>query len=186
MERINVAASNDHRYDPGEGPRDRSLRVGDKERDTVGEILGQAHVEGRLDADEFQARLDRCMAAKAFAELDKLVADFPRESDEAPRAGRRAYPRPWPLPFPLGPARGDRRHRYRRRPFRMARHSVLLLRRAVRLATLGGSPSTRRMGLRPAAHACLDNQAGLIARNTGDSGANPRRRSARYLGRWRG
>jgi hypothetical protein len=103
MERINVAASNDHRYDPGGGPRDRSLRVGDKERDTVGEILGQAHVEGRLDAEEFQARLDRCMAAKTFAELDELVADFPRESDEAPRARRGAYPRPWPLPFPLVP-----------------------------------------------------------------------------------
>ena len=53
-----MAASNDHRYEPGDGPRDRSLRVGDKERDAVSEILRQRHVEGRLDADEFQSIVD--------------------------------------------------------------------------------------------------------------------------------
>ena len=83
-----------------DGPRDRSLRVGDKERDAAGEILKQAHLEGRLDTDELQARLERCLAARTYAELDTLVADLPRQADEAPRALRT---RPWPLPFPLLP-----------------------------------------------------------------------------------
>jgi len=103
IERTHVPESNDHRYDPGDGPRNRSLRVGDKERDAVSEILRQRHVEGRLDADEFQARLDRCLAAKTYAELDELLTDLPREDEER---GRREQPwtwRPWPLPFLLLP-----------------------------------------------------------------------------------
>ena len=99
-----MSASNDHQYDTGVGPRDRSMRVGDKERDAVSEILRQRHLEGRLDADEFQARLDRCLAAKTYAELDELIADFPH--DGVRRSDRRSWTwRPWPLPFfllPLG------------------------------------------------------------------------------------
>ncbi len=96
-----MAASNDHRYEPGDGPRDRSLRVGDKERDAVSEILRQRHVEGRLDADEFQTRLERCLTAKTYAELDELVADFPREEAERrPRANAWSR-RPWPLALPF-------------------------------------------------------------------------------------
>ena len=93
-----MTATNDHRYDPGGSPRDRSLRVGDKERDAVGEILRQRHLEGRLDVDEFQARIGRCLAAKTYADLDVLLVDFPRDEWE-PR--RRA--RPWPFPFVLVP-----------------------------------------------------------------------------------
>jgi hypothetical protein len=96
-----VAASNDHRYDPGGGPRDRSLRVGDKERDAVSEILRQRHVEGRIDSDEFQTRLERCLAAKTYADLDELVADFPREEAErrAPAGSRSRHAWPLALPF---------------------------------------------------------------------------------------
>jgi len=92
-----VAASTGSRYDIGDGPRDRSLRAGDKERDAVSEILRERHLEGRLDADEFQGRLERCLAAKTYAELDELIADFPREEAERRMAGQ-----PWrwrPLPF---------------------------------------------------------------------------------------
>jgi Domain of unknown function (DUF1707) len=96
-------ASPDYRYDPDYGPHDRSLRVGEKERDAVGEILRQAHLDGRLDSDEFQARLDRSMAAKTYAELDDLIADLPREENAARRPGRRGSPRLWPLAFPLLP-----------------------------------------------------------------------------------
>lgn len=94
-----MPASTDYRYDPAESPRDRSLRVGDKERDSVGEILRQRHLEGRLDADEFQARLERCLTAKNYAELDALIADFPREEAERPPARQPWALRPWPLPF---------------------------------------------------------------------------------------
>jgi DUF1707 SHOCT-like domain len=97
-----VAASNDYRYDFGDGPRDRSLRVGDKERDSVAEILRQRHLEGRLDTDEFQARLESCLTAKTYAELDRLIADFPREA-EARRLRPTPARRPWPLAFVLLP-----------------------------------------------------------------------------------
>lgn len=93
--------SNDNRYDPRAYPRDRSLRVGDQERDAVGEILRQQHLEGRLDVEEFQARLERCLAAKTYAELDELIADFPREEPE-PRPQMSTWRRRrWPLAVPL-------------------------------------------------------------------------------------
>jgi hypothetical protein len=94
-----MSASDDYRYNPGDGPRDRSLRVGDKERDAVSAILRQRHLEGRLDTDELQSRLERCMAAKTYAELDELIADFPREGEERRRAPQFGRPRPWPLAF---------------------------------------------------------------------------------------
>jgi hypothetical protein len=96
-----LADSNDHGYD-NRSPQDRSLRVGDKERDAVVEILRMRHMEGRLDADEFQTRIDRCLAAKTYAELDALLADFPREEADPRRARQRAW-RPWPLAFPILP-----------------------------------------------------------------------------------
>src|SRR5262245_2777731 len=90
---------NDYGY--GDGPRDRSLRVGDKERDAVSEILRQRHLEGRLDTDEFQTRLERCLAAKTYSELDELIADLPREEAER-RPPREDWRRvPWPLAFPF-------------------------------------------------------------------------------------
>ena len=98
-----MTTSDGYGYDLGDGPRDRSLRVGDKERDAVGAILRQRHLEGRLDTDELQARLERCLTAKTYAELDALIADFPRRQAD----GRRTSPgrawRPWPFAFPLLP-----------------------------------------------------------------------------------
>jgi len=93
-----MSETNDFRYDRREGPRDRSLRVGDKERDAVVEILRQRHVEGRLDSEEFQTRLDRCFAARTYAELDALIADFPGEESERPRTGRPRRGWVWPAP----------------------------------------------------------------------------------------
>ena len=90
-------------YDPSDGPRDRSLRVGDKERDAVSEILRQRHLEGRLDAEEFQERIDRCLAAKTYAELDALIADFPGERAERQWSAQPPRRRPWPFVFPLLP-----------------------------------------------------------------------------------
>ena len=83
-----MPATNDNRYDRRRGPRDRRLRVSDSEREAVGEILRQQHVDGRLDPDEFQERLGRCLAAKTYAELDELVADFPSPEAEQGRAAR--------------------------------------------------------------------------------------------------
>jgi hypothetical protein len=96
-------SANDYRYDPADGPRNRLLRVGDEERDAVAGILRQRHLEGRLDTDELQARLERCMAAKTYAELDELIADFPRAETDFRRRGQSWTWRPWPRFFPLLP-----------------------------------------------------------------------------------
>ena len=103
IERTHVSASNDHRYNRGDGPRDRSLRVGDQERDAVGEILRRRHVEGRLDTDEFQTRIERCMAAKTYAELDELITDLPPEAEDRSQFGRYWSFRPWQPAFLLLP-----------------------------------------------------------------------------------
>ena len=78
-----------HRINPDQ--QDRSLRVGDDDREHVAEVLRDEHVAGRIDTDELQERLDHCYAAKTYAELDTLVADLPVE----PEAGARRAPRPW-------------------------------------------------------------------------------------------
>ena len=92
-----MPAGNRNRYDRRTGPRDRTLRVGDSERDAVGEILRQQHVDGRLDSDEFQERLQRCLAARTYAELDELVADLPGLEAEQGRARPAWGRRPWPF-----------------------------------------------------------------------------------------
>jgi hypothetical protein len=92
-----MPATNDTRYSLRRGPRDRQLRVGDSERETVAEILRQQHLDGRLDADEFQERLERCLTAKTYAELDALVADLPGPEAEQGRAGPAWGWRPWPF-----------------------------------------------------------------------------------------
>jgi hypothetical protein len=94
-----LAASNDRVYDPW-SPRDRALRVGDKERDAVVEILRTRHLEGRLDAGEFQTRIDRSLVARTYAELDALLADFPHDE---PRRTRQRSRGPWPPVFPFLP-----------------------------------------------------------------------------------
>jgi uncharacterized membrane protein len=83
----------------GDGPRNRQLRVGDKEREAVGEILRQRHLEGRLDVDEFQTRIERCLAAKTYADLDVLLVDFPPDEQTRRRHGWS----PWPFPVVLVP-----------------------------------------------------------------------------------
>ena len=88
-------------YDRRDGPRDRSLRVGDAEREAVGDTLRREHVNGRLDVVEFLERLDRSLVAKRYADLDALVADLP--GAEPPRRQRAHGWTPWPLPLGLVP-----------------------------------------------------------------------------------
>jgi hypothetical protein len=101
-----MPAENENDYDRRSGPRDRGLRVGDREREAVSEILRRQHVDGRLDAVEFSERLERCLAAKTYADLDQLIADLPGREPEQGRA-RRARAGAWrpvaPLPLALIP-----------------------------------------------------------------------------------
>jgi hypothetical protein len=73
-----------------------ALRASDTERSATAELLRRHHVEGRLDNDEFEERIERCYAAKTRGELDALTIDLPRPEHlqlPAPRRQRRP-PRP--------------------------------------------------------------------------------------------
>jgi hypothetical protein len=48
------------------------------------ERLRHHHAEGRIDVEEFQARLDRCYHATTAGQLQQLVADLPRDEYHAP------------------------------------------------------------------------------------------------------
>ena len=62
-----------------------NLRASDADREATANRLRQHHIEGRLDQDEFQARLDSCFAAKTVGELADVTRDLP-----AARAPRRS------------------------------------------------------------------------------------------------
>jgi uncharacterized protein DUF1707 len=77
-----------------------NLRAADGDRDAVAETLREQHLAGRIDTDELQERIERCYAAKTYAELDALLADLPEED----RSGSARHGR-WgaPLLLPLLP-----------------------------------------------------------------------------------
>lgn len=56
---------------------DPRIRASDRDRDRTAETLREHHAVGRLDAAEFQERLDRVFDAKTIGELDALTADLP-------------------------------------------------------------------------------------------------------------
>ena len=75
------------------------LRAGDRDREAIAELLRAEHLAGRLDSDELEQRLERCLAATTYAELDAITADLPRR-----RRAVRAASRPRPhRPGPPGP-----------------------------------------------------------------------------------
>jgi len=77
------------------------LRASDAERERVAEALRRHHLDGRLDTDELQERLDRCYAARTGAELAPLLADLPPAREPA-GATRRAVRWPPALLVVLG------------------------------------------------------------------------------------
>src|SRR3954452_13951795 len=76
-------------------PDSPGMRASDADRERVAEALRRHHVDGRLDTEELQERLERCYAARTTGELVPLLADLPaeREDGRAPRARS-----PWPVP----------------------------------------------------------------------------------------
>jgi len=74
-------------------PDSPGLRASDAERERVAEALRRHHLDGRLDTEELQERLERAYAARTAAELRPLLADLPH--DEQPRRGPRPFA-PWP------------------------------------------------------------------------------------------
>ena len=73
-------------------PDDAStMRIGDAERNEMSELLSKHYSDGRLDAAEFQERLDKAMSAKTRGDLAGLLTDLP---DLKPPAQAVPAPRP--------------------------------------------------------------------------------------------
>ena len=56
---------------------DPDLRAGDADRDRTITALREAYAEGRLDADEFHARMTSAQQSRTYGELAALVEDLP-------------------------------------------------------------------------------------------------------------
>ena len=59
--------------------QDPNLRASDADREATADRLRQDHIDGRLDPEEVQARLDGCFAAKTVGELAELTRDLPAD-----------------------------------------------------------------------------------------------------------
>jgi Domain of unknown function (DUF1707) len=54
-----------------------SLRASDADRDAVADRLRNAAVEGRLEHDELEERLDAALRARTYGDLHGLLTDLP-------------------------------------------------------------------------------------------------------------
>ena len=54
-----------------------TLRASDADREAVAERLRAAAIEGRLEHDELEERLETAFRARTYGELDRLVVDLP-------------------------------------------------------------------------------------------------------------
>ena len=70
----------------GDGEPAAGIRASDAERDATLQRLSAASGDGRLTLEEFSQRMDRATTAKTRAELDRLVADLPKDADAASSA----------------------------------------------------------------------------------------------------
>jgi Domain of unknown function (DUF1707) len=61
--------------------RYESLRASDADRDEVTERLREAAVDGRLEPDELEERVETALRARTYGELGRLVADLPPDGD---------------------------------------------------------------------------------------------------------
>src|SRR3954447_9645499 len=96
--------TNDRRNEPSStrSGYGRRMRASDADRAATAERLRQHYTDGRLDAQEYDERIDRCYAAKTVDELDALFFDLPRATPRPPepahdRSSRSYPPPPWRL-----------------------------------------------------------------------------------------
>ncbi len=73
-----------------------NMRIGDAERNQIAEQLSKHYSDGRLDAAEFQERLDKAMSAKTRSDLSGLLADLP--SLQTPEQAAGSKPQPYRRP----------------------------------------------------------------------------------------
>jgi DUF1707 SHOCT-like domain len=70
-------------------PARAALRASDADREHVAERLRKAAVEGRLDTDELEERLETALSARTYGQLEPLLRDLParrRRSSQRSRA----------------------------------------------------------------------------------------------------
>jgi len=67
------------RPEPGAQAAAAGLRASRADRERVIDLLKAAFVQGRLDRDEFDARIGQALAARTYGELAAVTADIPAE-----------------------------------------------------------------------------------------------------------
>jgi hypothetical protein len=80
-------------------PARPALRASDADREAVAERLRVASVDGRIDSEELEQRLEQVYAARWVGELDRLVADVVPPPPPAPPAPAPAPAYPYPQPY---------------------------------------------------------------------------------------
>jgi len=65
--------------EPGAQPAAAGLRASRADRERVIDLLKAAFTQGRLDRDEFDARIGRALASRTYGELAAVTADIPAE-----------------------------------------------------------------------------------------------------------
>ena len=83
----------------GGGAYARGMRASDADREATATRLRQHYTEGRLDAQEYNERIERCYAAKTIRELDDLFIDLPRATTRGAEQerDRHDFRPPWRL-----------------------------------------------------------------------------------------
>lgn len=75
------------------------LRISDAERTEVADLLARHYEDGRLEAAEFDQRLDQAMKARTYKDLSGLFADLPTaggpDSPAGPDAAGRVHLGRW-------------------------------------------------------------------------------------------
>lgn len=73
-----------------EGPRSSpEVRIGDRDRQQVAEVLRRHTVDGRLTLDEFSERVGMALAARTQSELERLTSDLPPVPQAVPETARK-------------------------------------------------------------------------------------------------
>jgi len=72
------------RPEPGAQAAAAGLRASRAARERVIDLLKAAFVQGRLDRDEFDARIGQAVASRTYGELAAVTADLPAELITAP------------------------------------------------------------------------------------------------------
>jgi uncharacterized protein DUF1707 len=76
---------------------DPRIRASDEDRDRAATLLREHHAAGRLDAEEFNERLDKAYQAKTVGDLDDIMSDLPAiDLYRLPDATLRRHGRPTP------------------------------------------------------------------------------------------